>query len=77
MESNGRRVAVIGAGPFGLAAARAVAKRIIGIAFKENARLVADHPHIKRIVQKEITQHGAYHCPLRYPFLWLNQTAIG
>src|SRR6185295_3662399 len=40
-----------------------MAKRIISIAFKANARLVADHPHVKRIMQKEITQHGTEYAP--------------
>src|SRR5215813_14957556 len=38
------------------------------IAFKEDARLVADHPDVERIMQKEVTQHGAQHRPLRDPF---------
>jgi hypothetical protein len=45
----------------GLLLTRAVTERIVGIAFKENARLVASHPDIERIMQKEITQHGAEH----------------
>jgi hypothetical protein len=45
----------------GLLLTRAVAERIVGVAFKENAPLVASHPDIERIMQKEITQDGAEH----------------
>jgi hypothetical protein len=38
----------------GLLLTRAVTERIVGIPFKEDARLVADHPEVERIMQKEI-----------------------
>src|SRR5262249_21189999 len=44
---------------------------------KENARLITAHPHIERIMQEEITQHGADHRPLGYSLLWPDQLPIG
>jgi len=48
---------------FGLSSDSAVAEHIVGLAFKEDACLVACHPYVECIMQKEVTQHGAGHAP--------------
>jgi hypothetical protein len=57
--------------PFGLCFANAVTNHIISKAFERNMRTVLLHPHVERIVQKEICQQRADYSTLsavkRYP----------
>jgi hypothetical protein len=39
----------------------AVAYRIIGIALEGDARMVPTHPHVERVMEKEIRQEGTEH----------------
>ena len=39
----------------------AVADRIIGIALEGDARMVPTHPHVERVMEKEIRQEGTDH----------------
>src|ERR1039458_1324091 len=46
-----------------------MANHIISKAFKRYLRTVLPHPHVERIVQKEICQQRADYSPLRRPLL--------
>src|SRR4051794_22166652 len=43
----------------------AVTDRIIRVPLEWDVRMVPAHPHIERVVEKEIRQQGTYHAPLR------------
>jgi hypothetical protein len=53
-----------------------VTNPIIGIPLEGNPRIPPLHPHIERIMQKEIRKQGTDHPSLRSPFLPMNQAAI-
>ena len=48
-----------------LAFGATVANRIIGIALERNVRKIPAHPHVERMVEKEIGQEGADNPTLR------------
>jgi hypothetical protein len=61
---------------FRLGFAPTVTNPIIGIPLERNPRIPPLHPHIERIMQKEIRKQGADHSSLRRPFIPMYQAAI-
>ena len=49
----------------GLAFGDAVHDHIVGITFEPDARILPVHPHIERVMQKQIRQDGTYDPALR------------
>ena len=54
----------------------AVADRIIGIALEGDARMVPTHPHVERVMEKEIRQEGTDDPALRRSSFPADQAAI-
>ncbi len=54
----------------------AVAYRIIGIALEGNARMVPTHPHVERVMEKEIRQEGTDDPALRRSSFPADEAAI-
>ena len=61
----------------GLTLADAVHDRIIDIAFEPDARELPSHPHVKRIVQEQVSQHWRNRRPLRGAPVLLLQGTVG
>src|SRR3954469_8219541 len=50
--------------------------RIVGISLEWDGWIVSPHPKVKDIVEKQIREHGTYHCPLRSSSASCNQGAV-
>src|SRR4051794_35497171 len=50
--------------------------RIVGISLEWDGWIVSPHPTVEDIVEKQIREHGTYHCPLRSSSASCNQGAV-
>src|SRR5438309_9941954 len=50
--------------------------RIVGISLEWDGWIVSPHPTVEDIVEKQIREHGTYHCPLRSSSASYNQGAV-